>query len=137
MILTVEHINKPLSDQKLDAIILFIFEDSGLSGSGLNSLPNALKENLNTTLKLKVFTGKQDSCQQLLSGYVNIPQILVVGLGKKNGMNTETLRRAAGIAGKKLNSLKAKKIGFTVSSHLQNKSEIDVGQALVEGITLG
>ena len=137
MTLNIEYSNKPISNQKLDAIILFIFEDSGLTGSGLNSLPNALKENLNTILKLKVFTGKQNNCQQLLSGYANIPQILAVGLGKKSEMNTEILRRAAGIAGKKMNSLNAKKIGFTVTSLLQNKSEIDVGQALVEGLTLG
>ena len=137
MTLNIEYSNKPISNQKLDAIILFIFEDSGLTGSGLNSLPNALKDNLNTTLKLKVFTGKQYSCQQLLSGYANIPQILAVGLGKKSEINTETLRRASGIAGKKLNSLKANNIGFIVTSHLQNKSEIDVGQALVEGLTLG
>ena len=137
MKLTIEYSNNPISNQKLDAIILFIFEDSGLKGSGLNSLPTSLKKNLNTSLKLKVFTGKKDYCQQLFSGHANIPQILAVGVGKKSEMNSETLRRAAGKAGIMLTSLKAKKIGFAVTSHLQNTSETDVGQVIIEGLALG
>ena len=137
MKLTIEYSNISLSNLKLDAIIVFIFEDSDLTGSGLNSLPNALKKNLNTSLKLKVFTGKKDNCQQLFSGHANIPQILAVGVGKKSEMNSETLRRAAGKAGKMLSSLKAKIIGFVVTSNLQKTSETDVGQVLVEGLTLG
>ena len=86
MKLTIEYSNNSLSNQKLDAIIVFIFEDSGLTGSGLSSLPAALKKNLNTSLKLKVFTGKKDNCQQLFSGHANIPQILAVGVGKKSEM---------------------------------------------------
>jgi len=137
MKLTIEYSNNYLSNQKLDAIIVFIFEDSGLTGSGLNSLPAELKKNLNTSIKLKVFTGKIDNCQQLFSEYANIPQILSVGVGKKSEMNSETLRRAAGKAGKMLSSLKAKKIGFAVTSNLQKFSKTDVGQVLVEGLTLG
>ena len=68
MKLTIEYSNNSLSYQKLDAIIVFIFEDSGLTGSGLNPLPAALKKNLNTSFKLKIFTGKKDNCQQLFSG---------------------------------------------------------------------
>jgi len=42
-----------------------------------------------------------------------------------------------GKAGKMLSSLKAKNIGFAVTSHLKITSETDVGQVLVEGLTLG
>ena len=52
-------------------------------------------------------------------------------------MNSETLRRAAGKAGKMLTSLKANNIGFAVTSNLQKTSKTDVGQVLVEGLTLG
>ncbi len=137
MKLTIEYSNNSFSNQKLDAIIVFIFEDSGITESGLNSLPTTLKKNLNTSLKLKVFTGKKDTCQQLFSGHANIPQILAVGVGKKSEINSETLRRAAGKAGKKLTSLKAKIIGLAITSNLQETSETDVGQILVEGLTLG
>ena len=44
MNLKIEYSNIPLSYQKLDAIIVFIFKDSNLAGSGLNSLPTALKK---------------------------------------------------------------------------------------------
>ena len=124
MKLTIEYSNNSISNQKLDALIVFIFEDAGLTGSGLNSLPNVIKNNLNTSLKLKVFSGKKDTCQQLLSGYENIPQILAVGVGKKNEFNSEKLRCAAGTAGKILTSMKVKLFGFAITSHLQNKSEI-------------
>ncbi|MBG56251.1 MAG: leucyl aminopeptidase [Deltaproteobacteria bacterium] len=137
MKLTIEYSNKSILNNKLDALIVFIFEDLGLAGSGLNSLPYDLKNNLDTSIKLKVFTGKQNKCLQLFSAYANIPQILAVGVGKKNEMNSESLRRAAGTAGKILNSLKAKNIGFSVTSHLQKVSNTDVGQVLVEGLTLG
>ena len=136
MKLTIEYSNKSLSNQNLDAIIVVIFEGSGLTGSGLNSLPTTLKKNLNTSLKLKVFTGKKDNCQQLFSGHAKTPQILAVGVGKKSEMNSETLKRAAGKAGKMLTSLKAKIIGFAVTSHLQKTSVTDVGQVLIEGLTL-
>ena len=118
MKLRIEYSNNSLSNQKLDAIIVFIFEDSDLTGSGLNSLPVGLKKNLNTSLKLKVFTGKKDNCQQLFSGYANIPQILAVGVGKKSEMNSEILRRAAGKTGKLLSSLKAKKINVKAIQEL-------------------
>ena len=137
MKLTIEYSNNSISNQKLDAIIVFIFEDSGLTGSGLNSLPNGMKKNLNTSLKLKVFSGKKDTYQQLLSGHENIPRILAVGVGKKNEINSEKLRRAAGTAGKILASMKVKSFGFAATSHIQKKSEINIGQVLVEGLTLG
>ena len=46
MKITIEYSNNSISNQNLDAIILFIFEDSGLTGSGLNSLPASLTTNL-------------------------------------------------------------------------------------------
>ena len=119
MKLTIKYSNNSFSNQKLDAIIVFIFEDSDLTGSGLNSFPNALKKNLNTSLKLKVFTGKKDNCQQLFSGHANIPQILAVGVGKKDEMNSETLRRAAGKAGK---SLRTGRLFAMAGRHLRGAS---------------
>ena len=65
MILTINYSNKPLLNQKLDAIIVFIFEDTGIEGSVLNSLPNDLKKCLNNSLKLKVFKGKQEKADDV------------------------------------------------------------------------
>ena len=137
MELKIEYSNNSLTSEKLEALVVFVVEDSDLPGSGLKSLPGDLKKNLHTTMKLKVFTGKKNKSQHLISGYAKIPQILAIGLGKKDELDAETLRRAAGKAGKMLTLLKANKVGFVVTSLLQNKVEIDVGQILIEGLTLG
>ena len=137
MELKIEYSNDSLTSEKLEALVVFVVEDSDLSGSGLRSLPGDLKKNLNASIKLKVFTGKKDKSQHLFSGYAKIPQILAVGLGKKDELDAETLRRAAGKAGKMLTLLKANKVGFVVTSLIQNAVEVDAGQVLVEGLTLG
>ena len=68
MELKIEYSNDSLTSEKLEALVVFVFEDSHLSGSGLRSLPGDLKKNLNATIKLKVFTGKKDKSQHLFSG---------------------------------------------------------------------
>ena len=137
MELKIEYSNISLTNKKLEAMVVFVAEDSDLLGSGLRALPGSLKKNLSTSLKLRVFTGKNGKSQHLFSGYAKIPQILAVGLGKKDKLDAETLRRAAGIAGKMLITLKANTVGFVITSLLQDSFETDAGQVLVEGLTLG
>ena len=137
MELKIEYSNDSFTSEKLEALVVFVVEDSDLSGSGLSALPVDLKKNLNDSIKLKVFTGKKDKSQHLFSGYAKIPQILAIGLGKKDELDAETLRRAAGKAGKMLTLLKANKVGFVVTSLIQNAVEVDAGQVMVEGLTLG
>jgi len=55
MELKIEYSNDSLSSEKLEALVVFVVEDSDLSGSGLRSLPGDLKKNLNASIKLKVF----------------------------------------------------------------------------------
>tara|TARA_B100001079_G_scaffold128533_1_gene110240 strand:- start:1217 stop:2722 length:1506 start_codon:yes stop_codon:yes gene_type:complete len=137
MELKIVYSNIPLTNEKLEAVVVFVTEDSDLLGSGLRALPDALKKNLSTSLKLRVFTGKKGKSQHLFSGYAKIPQILAVGLGKKDELDAETLRRAAGKAGKMLTDLKANTVGFVVTSLLQDAVETDAGLVLAEGLTLG
>ena len=63
--------------------------------------------------------------------------MLAIGVGKKDELDAETLRRAAGKAGKMLSALKANTVGFVLTSLLQKTTETDAGQILVEGLTLG
>jgi len=60
MELKIEYSNNSLTSEKLEALVVFVVEDSDLSGSGLRSLPGDLQKNLNASIKLKVFTGKKD-----------------------------------------------------------------------------
>ncbi|MEC9361448.1 MAG: M17 family peptidase N-terminal domain-containing protein, partial [SAR324 cluster bacterium] len=137
MELKVEISNIPLKNEKLDALIVFVAEDTNVYGSGLSGLPDELKKLLNASLKLKVFSGKKGSKQHFVSGYTKIPQMLAVGLGKKDELDTEALRRAAGNAGKMLSGLKANSVGFLLTSLFKESTETDVGQVIVEGLALG
>ena len=136
MEIKIEYSKKPLTSEKLEALLIFVLEDEDLSGSGLKSLPGDLTKNLKKLMKLKVFTGKKDKSHHLISDYAKIPQIVAFGLGKIDDLDAETLRRVAGKAGKMLTVLKANKVGFVVTSILQNKVDVDTGQVLVEGLTL-
>ena len=137
MELKVEISNIPLKNEKLDALIVFVAEDTNVYGSGLSGLPDELKKLLNASLKLKVFSGKKGSKKHFVSGYTKIPQMLAVGLGKKDELDTEALRRAAGNAGKMLSALKANSVGFLLTSLFKESTEADVGQIIVEGLALG
>ena len=137
MELKIEVNNIPLKNQKLEALVVFVAEDTDVNGSGLKDLPDDLNKQLSTSLKLRIFNGKKGSSQHFISGYTKIPQMLAIGVGKKNELDAETLRRAAGKAGKMLPALKANTVGFVLTSLLQNTTETDAGQVLVEGLTLG
>jgi len=137
MELKIEYSNIPLKNEKLDALLVFVADDTDLNGCGLRELPDELKKQLGASLKLKVFSGKKDKSQHLISGYAKIPQLLAIGVGNKKELDAETLRRAAGKAGKMLSALKADTVGFVVTSFLQKASGTDVGQVLVEGLGLG
>ena len=83
MELKIEISNIPLKNEKLAALVVFVAEDTDASGSGLRDLPDELKKQLSTALKLRVFNGKQGSSQHFVSGYTKIPQMLAIGVGKK------------------------------------------------------
>jgi leucyl aminopeptidase len=137
MELKIENNNIPLKNQKLEALVVFVAEDTDVNGSGLKDLPDELNKQLSISLKLRIFNGKKGSSQHFVSGYTKIPQMLAIGVGKKNELDAETLRRAAGKAGKMLPTLKVNTVGFVLTSLLQNTTETNVGQVLVEGLILG
>ena len=100
MELKIEISKIPLKNEKLEALVVFVAEGTDLTGSGLRDLPDELKKQLSTSLKLRVFNGKKGSSQHFVSSYAKIPQMLAIGVGKKDELDAETLRRAAGKAGK-------------------------------------
>ena len=137
MELKIEYSKKNLNNEKLDALVVFIAEETDILESGLRMIPKELKKQLSESLKLKIFKGIKGKSHHFYSGYSKIPQLLLIGLGKKNDLNSELLRRAAGKAGKILISLNSEKVGIFVSSFLKKSSEIEIGQVLAEGLSLG
>jgi len=137
MELKIEYSKKDLKNEKLDALVVFIAENTDIVGSGLLEIPKEFKKLLSESLKLKIFKGMRRKSYHFYSGYSKIPQLLVIGLGKKSDLDSEIIRRAAGKAGKILINLNLDKVGVFVSSFLKKSSEIQIGQVLVEGLSLG
>ena len=129
--------NSPLINEKLDVLVVFIAEDMDLSGCGLKDLPNELKKQISTSINLGLFNGKKGSSQHFISDYKKIPQMVAIGLGKKEVIDKESIRRAGGKAGKILNSLKINTAGFVMTSFLKDLNREDIGPVIVEGLTLG
>jgi leucyl aminopeptidase len=102
--------------QKQPAAVLFAFEKERLDG------PAAFK-NLLRHVGPKEFRGAERQLFLLHSAAKLAPQrVLLVGLGKRDKFTTETLRRAMGIAAKKLRNLGVERAAVQVTG--------DVGDSL-------
>ena len=137
MELKIEYSKNKLNKENLDAIIVFMAEDLDILGNGLRELPKELKKYLTNSLKIKAFKANKGKSHHFFSGFSKIPQLLIIGLGKKSEIDSELLRRHAGKAGRLLNSLKSVNVGVFISSFLRDVSDIEIGQVLVEGLTMG
>ena len=60
MDLKIDYSSKPLSQEKLDALVVFAAEDTNLRGSGLSGLPNALKSRLPPRLTWGCFPERRE-----------------------------------------------------------------------------
>ena len=137
MELKIEYSNKSLKNEEIDLLVLFVAEDADILENGLREIPIKLKEQLKNILKLRIFNGKMDTNQHLVTGYSKIPQLFLFGIGKKSDLNSESIRSIVGKLGKILTTLKADRVGVFVSSIIKTASEIEIGQVLVEGLSLG
>ena len=79
MDLKIDYSSKPLSQEKLDALVVFAAEDTNLRGSGLSGLPNALKKPIASALDLGVFSGKKGATHHLVTGDTKWKQALLAG----------------------------------------------------------
>ena len=101
------------------------------------SLPDAVQAPVNEQLKLNDFSGKKGETQLCFTAVASLPRVLLVGLGAKEEITLETLRRASGKVGKKLLEMKLSHISVLPPSFLKKSMKPALGTALVEGIALG
>ncbi|MBQ31023.1 MAG: leucyl aminopeptidase [Deltaproteobacteria bacterium] len=137
MDLKMDYSSKLLSDEKLDALVVFVSEDSDLRRNGLSNLPRALKKPLSSLMELGVFSGKKGTKHHLVTGDATWKQALLVGLGPVDKLDGEGLRRAAGKVGQNLSGLKADTVGVLVTPLLKKSGKLSLGTVLAEGIQLG
>ena len=127
--------NTPLSDWSGDGLAIGLFED-GLELTGdLAALDKKLAGALKELIEDEEFKGKANSTAfTRLSGGTFIRKVMLVGLGKADALNAESLRRAAASVGKLAKKQKCKTLG--ISLPVWNDDAAQTAQALTEGVQL-
>lgn len=127
--------NTPLSDWSGDGLAIGLFEE-GLDLTGdLAALDKKLDGALKELIEDEEFKGKPNSTAfTRLSSGTSIRKVMLVGLGKADAFNAESLRRAAASAGKLAKKQKCKSLG--ISLPVCHDDAAQTAQAIAEGIQL-
>ncbi len=127
--------NTPLSDWSGDVLAIGLFEDNlDLSGD-LAAVDKKLSGALKELIEDEEFKGKPNSTAfTRLSGGTSIRKVILVGLGKADALNAETLRRAAASVGKLAKKHKCKTLG--ISLPICHDDTAQTAQAIAEGVQL-
>ena len=127
--------NTPLCDWSGDGLAIGLFEDNlDLSGD-LAAVDKKLSGALKELIEDEEFKGKPNSTAfTRLSGGTSIRKVILVGLGKADALNAETLRRAAASVGKLAKKQKCKTLG--ISLPICHDDTAQTAQAIAEGVQL-
>jgi leucyl aminopeptidase len=129
-----------LRQVKSDAVIFFISEETKSIAKQLEPFPKQLKNLAEKISSLENFKGKNDEvCKVFTNNAITSPQLLLVGIGKKEKFSIELLRRATATALNKAKGIKAKKVAYDFSSAsklLSQNSIEEITQGIVEGSML-
>lgn len=100
-----------LTDQPCDILIVNLFEGVEQPGGGTGAVDGALGGAITELIRDEEFKGCLGDTS-VIGTYGRIPakKVLLVGLGKRSEFNTIQIMRAAACAGRKCQSLKAKKV---------------------------
>ena len=125
----------PLSEWSGDGLALGLFEDELDLTGDLAALDKKLAGALKELIEGEEFKGKSNSTAfTRLSGDSSIRKIILVGLGKAETFNAESLRRAAASAARLAKKQKCKSLG--VSLPVWNDEAAQTAQAIAEGVQL-
>ncbi|MEL6164823.1 MAG: M17 family peptidase N-terminal domain-containing protein, partial [Cyanobacteria bacterium J06628_3] len=127
--------NTPLIDWSGDGLAIGLFEE-GLDLSGdLADLNKKLAGAIKELIEDENFKGKPNSTAfTRLSSGDSIRKVILVGLGKADSFDAESLRRAAASAGKLAKKQKCKTLG--ISLPVLNDDTAQTAQAIAEGLQL-
>ncbi len=127
--------NTPLSDWSGDGLAVGLFED-GLELTGdLAALDQKLAGALKELIEDEEFKAKPNSSAfTRLSGGNSIRKVMLVGLGKAETLNLETLRRAAATVAKLAKKQHCKSLG--ISLPVCHDDPAQTAQAIAEGVQL-
>jgi len=124
---------------KTDLLAVGVFSDSKQANRQCIDIDKKLGGAIERVRKLGDFKGEEKTSALLYGNdKIGAMRIILIGLGKKNKANADTLRKAAELAAKQAVDLKAKSVALAL--HYGVGSKIDnelIGRALTEGAYIG
>ena len=122
-----------------EVLVLLHCEGEALAKQDTARLDKALDGALSTLVHSKEFEGKANEVLLYHThGKVPAKRVVLVGLGKKNEVTTETIRQAMGSAAKRVRQTKVESFSVALPTvRPEGMSSLDVAQAMVEGAILG
>jgi len=127
--------NTPLLEWTGDGLAIGLFEDAGELTGDLTNLDEKLAGSVKELIAEEEFKGKQGSSTVARVGTgSSVRKVILVGLGKKEDLKLETLRRAAAAAARLAKKQKCKTLG--ISLPVWNNDAAQTAQAIAEGVEL-
>jgi leucyl aminopeptidase len=127
-----------ITDFKGDAIIVNVFQGAKSPGGATGAVDRALGGTISKLIADGEISGKLGEtallhhCPNLKAG-----KVIVVGLGKKDNLNYDTVRKAAAAAARKAKGIRARNIGTVVHAAGTGGLEpMRAAQAVIEGTVL-
>jgi leucyl aminopeptidase len=121
-----------------EAALFYCFEEVKKLTGVLKTVDQKLSRALSHLLETGDFTSKLGQTTVLYPwGGLRFRKIILVGLGKKNEMTIESIRRAYGFAGRRMGELKVESLSvLAFDSNLHGIRLQESSQAMVEGLIL-
>jgi leucyl aminopeptidase len=120
-----------------DVILVSVYEGGDVSAGATGAIDKALNGAIGELVNAGDFRGKQNEVSVLYTrGAMPASRVILVGLGKGDGLSLDRIRQAAAASAKKARELGCKSIAATVFG----AGSMDVSfaaQAMVEGVLLG
>ncbi len=127
---TLNHTTDSLDRIKADAISIGIFEDGSLTSRG-KTIDGIINGQISSAFGRGNINGKEGETTIFYSDHA---LVIVIGLGKSEEFDTESIRKAGGTLAKKAI---AKKFAHIACENYGGKSIASFGQALAEGLIMG
>lgn len=129
-------LNQNITDFHGDVVIVNLFQNTKALSGATRSIDKKLGGLITKLIADREITGKLGETAVLhTSGKLRAAKVIVVGLGKKDDLDYDTVRKAAAAAAKRARDIRAKNVGTLVhgAGHLD---PVRGAQSLVEGIVL-
>lgn len=127
---------KPDAKKRYEALVVFVFDGEKEPSGKYRQIDKSLGDIVNSVIAKENFNGKQKDVSIFYPSEGNPSKIVIVaGLGKRECLDAEAMRRSAGNMAGKVKSIKCQTLTLLLPEH-KSVSLSDLSQASVEGVLL-